>query len=416
MVKMCKYTAWLLILCTVFLFVGPTAQAAQLGNTYISAKGACLLDFESGEVLYAHNANEKYVPASMTKVMTVYLVYEAIANRQISMDTIVPISTRIHNMSANNVYQRVQTFSYNGNYTVDEMLDVTLVYSSTAAASALAELVGGSEQQFVAKMNQKAKELGLSAVYYDSCGLANNLISPLDMAKLARALIRDYPEVLEKTSKQSVTFRGVRYPTTNKLISTYKYSGADGLKTGTTSASGYCFCGTAKRGDVRVIAVAMGASSTSQRFSDVMNMMDYGFKAINGVYFTDMRTFIDGNEMPMFYCKAQNQAVVIAEDLKDYGFDTYYDAATNTFYAQRNAEKAATPIPMQYYHGKNGVRFVDYAGQKPCTVVITDGDKVVSTEAYRIGNYTYLWVDVLQQLYPFTWDNAQRAVLVQTAA
>ncbi len=410
-----KFRRSICILLIVLIFTHATVYGVQLEDANISANGACLIDFESGEVLFAHNENVKYVPASMTKIMTVYLVYEAMAKGQITPNTIVPISSRVQAMSASNAYQRVQTFSYNGNYTVNEMLDITLIYSATAAACALAELVGGSEQQFVAKMNQKAKELGLSAVYYDSCGVANNRISPLDMAKLARALIRDYPEVLEKTAQKSVTFRGVRYNTTNRLLNAYPYEGADGLKTGTTTASGYCFCGTAKRGDIRVIAVAMGASSATQRFTDVRNMLDYGFKTMNGVYFTDMRTFLDGNEIPMFYYKAKNQAFVIAEDLKDYGFDTSFDEQTGTFYATRNPQKTATPLAMQYYRGMNGNYLADFSGHIPATVVITDRENTLTiTDAYRMGNYTYFSVDALQPFFNFRWDQSQRAVFVNT--
>ncbi len=410
-----------LVLVTVLMLcnICSTVQAAYAGDKYVSASGACVMDYETGEVLYEYYGYTPRVPASMTKVMTLYLIYDALENGEITLDTIVPVSKNAYDMSRNPEYSGVRLY-YDANYTVAEMLDVTIVCSANAAAVALAELLCGSEQEFVNKMNQKAKELGLNAVFYDCSGLSNyNTITPVDMVKLSRYLILYYPEVLDRTSLKSVQFRGETCYNTNKLLGTYYYEGADGLKTGTTNAAGYCFCGTALRNGRRLIAVAMKASSGNQRFVDVRNMLDYGFDqakyVLDSIYFTDMRTFVNGDEIPMFYYKGKNQSLIIAEDLKDYGYDTYFDEENMTFYATRNESKEKNPIPMQYYHGMNGLRVMGVDDSKQCTVIIQDGENSFAiTEAYRTDSYTYFSVDTLQYFYNFQWNTADRAVYIQT--
>lgn len=419
--KFMPFIAWILCLMLLLGTFSATAHAAYVGDAYISAAGACVMDFETGEVLYTYYGDTNRVPASMTKLMTVYLVYEALGKGEIALDTIVPISTYTYNMSRNPEYTGMPLY-YNANYTVDELLDITVVYSANAAAAAFAELLGGTEQGFVIKMNEKAKELGLNAVFYDSSGLSDyNKISPIDMAKLVRSLIMYYPEVLERTSKKSVVFRGATYKSTNRLLDTYFYEGADGMKTGTTTAAGYCFCGTAVRNGRRMIAVAMKSSSGNQRFIDVSRLLDFGFKqgeyVFDSIYFTDMRTFVNGEEIPMFYYKGKNQSLIIAEDLKDYGYQTYFDEESMTFYATRDTKKATAPVPMEYYRGMNGVRLAGIEDSVQCTVIIQDGDKSFAvTEAYRTKDYTYFSVDTLQYFYNFRWDSTDRAVYIDTAA
>ena len=419
--KFMRFTAWVLSLMLLLCMFGTTAQAAYAGGAYVSAAGACVMDYETGTVLYTYYGDTNRVPASMTKLMTVYLIYEALEKNEIALDTIVPISKNAYDMSRNPEYSGMRLY-YNSDYTVDEMLDITIVSSSNAAAAAFAELLGGSEQGFVVKMNQKAKELGLNAVFYDSSGLSDyNKISPIDMAKLTRYLIMYYPEVLDRTSQKSIYFRGTTYKTTNHLLDTYYYEGADGMKTGTTTAAGYCFCGTAVRNGRRLISVAMKSSSGNQRFIDVSRMLDFGFRQaeyeLDSIYFTDMRTFVNGEEIPMFYYKGKNQSLIIAEDLKDYGYQTYFDEESMTFYATRDTEKDTAPVPMEYYRGMNGVRLAGIEDSVQCTVIIQDGDKSFAvTEAYRTKDYTYFSVDTLQYFYNFRWDSADRAVYIDTAA
>jgi len=266
------FLAVIMIFSCTGLRVGITASAIDAPG--ITAAGAILLDVETGMVLYEHNADVSRAPASMTKAMTVYLVYEAIAGGKIGFDTIVPISQYAADFSREPGETNVP-LTRGVNYTVNELLDVVLVMSAGGAAVALAELVGGSRSAFFRMMNNKAASWGIDAEFYSaSGGSTHTRMTPRAMATLTRHFILDYPEVLSKTSMQSVTFRGRTYPSTNLLLGTYQ--GIDGFKTGTNSVARECFSGTAQRGDVRLVSVVMGSSS-GRRFSDTSALLDYGF-------------------------------------------------------------------------------------------------------------------------------------------
>ena len=410
-----------ILLCvtmTLSLLFSVHVNAAYVGGNYISSAGACVMDYETGEILYEYNGNTPRVPASMTKIMNIYCVYEALANGEINLDTKVPISKSVYDKSRDPVYQSVLPLYYDTTYTVDEMIDVAVVYSASGAAVALAELVGGgSEAAFVERMNKKAAEMGIDAYYYDSCGIAENKISPIGMATLARNIIRDYPDILTRSSKPSVNFHGNSYNTTNHLLDTYYYAGADGLKTGTTPAAGYCFCGTAVRNGRRLISVTMSSSATGQRFIDTAKLLDYGFSVANdkygSIYFTDMRTFINGIEMPTFAYKGDlSHAVIIAEDLKDYGFDVSYNADTQTLYVKYNKDKEVTPIPLDSYKGKSGQKAYQIVNGA-VTVIIDDGVKQYTPkDIYNVGGYVCLSVDEFRSMYDFVWNQSENAAYI----
>lgn len=390
-------------------------NAAYVGENYISSAGACVMDYETGEILYEYNGNTPRVPASMTKIMNIYCVYEALANGEISLDTVVPISERVYDKSRNSLYQSVLPLYYNTTYTVDEMIDIAVVYSASGAAVALAELVGGgSEAAFVERMNNTAARMGLDAWYIDSCGIAENKISPIGMAKLARNIINEYPDILKRSAKKSVSFHGSTYNTTNHLLDTYYYEGADGLKTGTTSAAGYCFCGTAVRNGRRMISVTMSSSSTGQRFIDTAQLLNYGFAAANdkygSIYFTDMRVFMNGEEMPAFAYNGQEiHALIVAEYLNNYGFDISYDDSTKTVTVKYNPNKALTPISLDIYKGKNGQKAYSII-DAPVKVIIEDGaQKHEVQDVYNIGGYVCISAGEFRDIYDFEWNTAESA-------
>lgn len=413
-----------IFLCLIIFFQllsAVPADAADIGDKTISSSGACVMDYDTGEVLYEYEGNIPRVPASMTKIMNMYCVYEALANGEISLDTVVPISENAYEKSRDPIYQSVLPLYYNTAYTVDEIIGVVVTYSASGAAVALAELVGGgSEAAFVERMNKKAAEMGISAYYYDSCGIADNEISPIGMATLARNIIRDYPDILARSSKESVAFHGNTYKTTNHLLDTYYYSGADGLKTGTTKAAGYCFCGTAVRNGRRMISVTMNSASTSQRFVDTAYLLDYGFSVAadkyDSIYYTDMRTFVNGNELPtMVYKGAVNHSVIIAEDLQYCGFDTEYDSDAQTLIIKYNKNKPASPVSVDNYRNKDNQKAYPIDKDSRTTVIIDDGtDRYAVKDAYSIGGYMCLSTDELANIYNFRWDSGERAVYIET--
>ncbi len=291
------------------------ALAAEIGGEYISSHGACVLDFDSGEVLYEYNGYISRVPASMTKIMTVYCVYEAIKENEIKLDTVVPISENVYKLARMPDYSNV-TLNYDTVYTVDEMLDSLIVCSANACAVALAELLDGSEEEFVKRMNTEVWEMGISAYFYDSYGIADNLITPVAMAQLARNLIRDYPQVLTRSAKKSFNFHGKTYNSTNRLFDRYYYEGADGLKSGTTTAAGYCFCGTAERNGRRMISVTMHSSSSDQRFVDTTRLLDYGFANARELVILPDGNFITSRSAIVVDCETGEELYAYKPDEK----------------------------------------------------------------------------------------------------
>lgn len=393
------------------------AQAAYAGKSYISSAGACVMDYDTGEVLYELAGYTARVPASMTKIMTLYCVYEALEKGEITLDTRVPISNNVYYKSRNKLYQNVLPLNQDTVYTVDEIMGVVLTYSASAAAVALAELVGGgSEAAFVNRMNSTAAKMGLNAYYYDSCGVASNQISPVSMAVLTRNTIMKYPDIISRSSKKYLTFKGATYKSTNYLLGTY--DGADGLKTGTGTIAGACFCGTAVRNGKRLIAITMGSSSDSQRFSDAARLLDYGFGIIkerkNIVCYTDMRVFADGAEMPAFCYIGENpHAVVVVEDLANYGFDVTYSDAERKLKIKRNPEKALNPIPLDIYKNRNGQKAFSVYKTDIKVVLETYEGECVLNDTYNVGNYTCVSVDELAIYFGFTWNDAERAAYLE---
>ncbi len=376
-------------------------------------------DYYSGEVLYVKDADTARVPASMTKLMTVYCVYDALANGEIGLYTPVNISANVYSKFSGSDYQCV-LLDKTGPFTVDELLDSVMVYSACDSAYALAELIGGgSEAAFVKRMNAKVQSLGLNAWYNDSCGLVDSLISPRSMADLARCIIRDYPQVLTRSSKRFIYFHGRIYYSSNKLLGSYYYEGADGLKTGTKSTAGYCFCATALRGGRRIITVVMNAPSTLQRFADSVNLLNYGFESMSAkydrMYYSDMHTYIDGAEIPTYrYSGTQSQAYITAQDLANYGFDVEYDGVNNILYVRKNPSKAVSPLNAAEYSSKNGQCAYWINHNSSIRVIVSDKDRSYEMKAVYDVGYTCISATELSSIFAYRWDAQQSASYIDT--
>lgn len=382
-----------------------------MGKSRISSAGAFVMDYNTGEELFSYKADISRAPGSMTKIMTAYVIMEAIKNGEISYDTVTHISPNTYNISRNSRYQSVLPLDYNTDYRVDELLDAMIVYSACGAALALAELLCGSEEEFVKRMNATSWRMGIDAQFFDCMGIANNHMTPRAMATLTRYTIYDFPEILDFTKQKSVSFHGRTYSTTNHLLNSYYYHGADGMKTGTTSYAGYCFCGTAQKDGERVIAVTMASSSRSQRFIDTKLMLDFGFNKIKenrSIYTTDIKTYINGNEIPTFASKKEGgEAVIIAEDLHAYGYDTYYEEAEKTLYIVHNPLKAHSTIAMDYYHGLlNGQPFMRYYLPQTVNVVLRSGkNEATVSHAFMLDGYMAIPVKTLEAFSKEYTDN-----------
>ncbi len=270
--KTIRLLAFFLPFCLVFVLV-PKAFA----DFESQVPSAILMEASSGEILYEKNADEMRHPASVTKVMTLLLVFEAIGNGKIMMQDTVTVSERAASMGGSQVYLEVGE-----RMSVEDLVKSVVISSANDAAVALAEYVSGSESAFVQAMNEKALSLGMKNTHFDNTnGLDDttmtHLISSRDIAIMSRELILKYPDVLKYTVIRQDSIRDGAFvlTNTNKLIRFYE--GANGLKTGFTQKSGYCISATAKRGDLQLIAVVMGAESSDERNAAVKEMFDYGF-------------------------------------------------------------------------------------------------------------------------------------------
>lgn len=250
--------------------------APAIGETIdISAPSAILMEKETGTVLFEKDADKKMEPASVTKVMTILLITEAIERGDLSLDDIITCSTRASSMGGSRVYLKEGE-----QMSLRDMLKSIVVSSANDAAVAVAEHLYGTEAEFVSHMNKRAEELGMVNTHFNNCtGLmddSEHLTTARDIAIMSRELI-SHDMIKEFTTIWMDTIRGGQFglSNTNKLI--YYYNGATGLKTGFTSRSMYCLSATAMRDGVEYIAVIMHGETSSKRFEDAKTLLNYGF-------------------------------------------------------------------------------------------------------------------------------------------
>ena len=252
------------------------AAAAELGA---GGKSACLMDVATGTILYENNSHEKLAPASVTKVMTLLLIMEAIDSGKIGWEDTVTASESAAAKGGSQVYLKVgETMS------VTDMVKSIAVSSANDCACAMAEHIAGSEGAFVERMNARAAELGMEDTTFVNCtGLddgaeaKNHRTSAHDIALMSRELLKNHPDIKRFTTIWMDTIRGGAFglSKTNKLVRFYP--GATGLKTGFTSGAGYCLSATAQREGMELIAVVMGATTSDIRNAACKQLLDYGF-------------------------------------------------------------------------------------------------------------------------------------------
>ncbi|WP_002148703.1 D-alanyl-D-alanine carboxypeptidase family protein [Bacillus cereus] len=255
----------------------------------IDAKAAIIIDASNGDVIYQNNENEAVAPASMSKMMTAYLVLESIHNGKVRWEDPVKISAKSAQTEGAKIPMQV-----NDTLTVKDLYHALMIESANNSAVALAEHVAKTEKNFVQLMNEKAQQLEMSdkAKFANASGLqepdgSETKMTAADVAKLAYHLIKDYPEILEVTHlrQSQLAFNNVNVTNTNEMLNKNNKAlyieGIDGLKTGFTDSAGYCFTGTAKQGDNRIITVVMGTKSKTKRFTETQKLMSYAFQLVN---------------------------------------------------------------------------------------------------------------------------------------
>lgn len=257
------------------------ARAAQVD---ITAPSAILMEKSTGEVLFEQDSHAVYEPASVTKVMTLLLVMEAIDAGQLSWDDIITASPYACSMGGSQIWLKEGE-----QLTVREMVKAVAVASANDCAVALAEAVAGSESVFVQRMNERAKELGMESTVFCNCtGLPaeGHVSSAYDIALMSRELILNHPQLREFTTIWMDTLREGQFQLTNTNRLIYSYPGATGLKTGSTDSALYCLSATAERDGMELIAVVMHAATSSDRFDSAAALLNYGFAnyALTQVY------------------------------------------------------------------------------------------------------------------------------------
>ncbi len=267
----------LLAMCMLLSLLPAPARAVTALT--VPGKSAVLMDIATGTVLFEQNAHERLAPASVTKVMTMLLIMEAIDSGKIGWNDTVTASEEAAKKGGSQIYLKVgETMS------VTDMLKSIAVSSANDCACAMAEHIAGSEAAFVEKMNARARELGMQDTNFVNCtGLDDaenakeHLTSAHDIAVMSRELMKNHPDIQKFTTIWMDTVRNGAFglANTNKLVRFYP--GATGLKTGFTSGAGYCLSATARRDGMDLVAVVMGAESSKDRFAACKTMLDYGF-------------------------------------------------------------------------------------------------------------------------------------------
>ncbi|OMP66780.1 serine hydrolase [Domibacillus epiphyticus] len=284
--------------------LGPGGMKAEAAFE-VNASAAILIDAETGQILYEKNSEKQLGVASMSKMMTEYLLLEAVKAGKVSFEDTYQVSDYVYTVSQDRSLSNVPLRA-GETYNIKELYEAMTIYSANAATIAIAEKIAGSEAEFVKLMNKKAKELGLEQYkFVNSTGLNNkdlkgnhstggeadeNMMSGRDVATLAYRLLKDYPEVLETASIPKKKFREgtddeIAMENWNWMLPSlvFEYEGMTGLKTGTTDFAGYCFTGTAERNGQKLIGVVMDAQSTdgagsyNARFVEMKKLLDHGF-------------------------------------------------------------------------------------------------------------------------------------------
>jgi len=248
--------------------------ASAEASLELTAKSALLMEASTGTILYEKNSHDALPPASVTKIMTLLLVMEALDSGQYTLDDMVSVSPLAASMGGSQVY-----LEENEQLSVHDMIKAVAVASGNDAAVALAEFTAGSHEGFVNKMNERAKQLGMNDTHFVNCNgldIDGHVTSAHDIAVMSRELMK-HPKIYEYTTIWMDSLRDGAFGlvNTNKLVRFYQ--GATGLKTGSTSVAGFCISATAKRDGMDLIAVVMGSPTSKERFSDATKMLDYGF-------------------------------------------------------------------------------------------------------------------------------------------
>ena len=376
-----KRKAWVLVICCLLLGVLP--QRVRGAALEVAGKSAVLMDAETGTVIYESNAHEPLAPASVTKVMTMLLVMEAIDSGKIGWDDTVTASETAAAKGGSQIYLKVGE-----TMTVSDMVKSIAVSSANDCACAMAEHLAGSEAGFVEQMNQRAEELGMKDTNFVNCtGLddapeaAQHKTSAHDIALMSRELLKNHPDIKKFTTIWMDTVRDGAFglANTNKMVRFY--SGCTGLKTGFTSGAGYCLSAAAERDGMELIAVVMGSATSQERFAACKSMLDYGF-ANFALYAPAME---EDTAIPVTLGKAKTVRAVPGSD-------------ASLLVEKTQLSSVTTEITLE-----EGVTAPVSKGQRLGTLTVKAGDRVLSRvplvaeEGVERKGWSDIFLDLLRQ-------------------
>ena len=371
----------ILVVVVLSLLMTVVPVAAQGVEMNIPAKSALLMDIATGTVLYEQNAHTPLAPASVTKVMTMLLIMEAIDSGKIGWDDMVTASEEAAAKGGSQIYLKVgETMS------VSDMVKSIAVSSANDCACAMAEHLAGSETAFVTMMNTRAKELGMNDTNFVNCtGLddseeaKNHKTSAYDIAIMSRELMKNHPDIKKFTTIWMDTVRNGTFglSNTNKMVRFY--AGATGLKTGFTSDAGYCLSATAERDGMELVAVVMGCETSKERFAACKSLLDYGFANYSLVQ-TDLPKALT---VPVVLGKAETVKVKLAQSN-----DLLIDKA------QKNS--VTTQVELE-----SSVNAPVSKGQRLGTLTVKSGEQVLTQIPLvaETGVMKLSWGDVFTRLF-----------------
>lgn len=367
----------LLFLWTIVALAAPIPVPAP---PQINASSYVLMDFDSGRLLVANDPDLRVEPASITKVMTAYVAFRQLQDGDLKLDEQVTISEKAWRSEGSRTFLRVGT-----QIDVETLIKGMIVQSGNDASIALAEHIAGAEESFAGLMNQYAQRLGMTHTHFtNATGLPdpNHYTTARDIAILAQAMIRDFPEQYAWYSIRSFRFNGIEQSNRNRLL--WRDASVDGLKTGHTSSAGYCLVSSAKRDQMRLISVVMGSPSDNARMNDSQALLNYGFR-----FYSTHRLYPAGEavtEAPVWMGKASKVVLVLKKDLFITVPRGQYDGVQTRAEVQ---DKLVAPLPEDVPIGKLVVRF----NEEPLTEAPLYPQKAVERGSWfkRLWHWLLMW-------------------------
>jgi len=283
----------LLTLTGLLWLVSMTASAAIPASPELAAKGYVLLDFHSNQIIAEQKADQRMEPASLTKMMSTYVISQELKSGNISLADKVTISKKAWRMPGSRMFVEVGK-----QVSVEDLLKGIIIQSGNDATVAMSEHVAGGEDAFASLMNSYAEKLGMQGTHFvNSTGLPDpdHYTTPRDMATLASALIRDFPEHYKWYAIKKFTYNNITQYNRNKLL--WRDEHVDGIKTGHTEAAGYCLVASALRDDMRLISVILGTKSESARVQESQKLLNYGFRFFRSHKLYDANTALSTAEL-----------------------------------------------------------------------------------------------------------------------